>query len=228
MTVIEIPYDKDNVPHPLGRAMVNHDPLNLLFRALTAPTRPKREANLPWSTFDVYDQISDDCTANAAVGVLRTSPHYPLIRPVYSQYDSQQDKVALYKEAQHYDPWEGNDYAGSSTDAPFKVLRLRGVIPGWQWLFGPEEVQYWLHHYGPVAVGTSWYNDMFYPDSKGYISPGGSLAGGHAYRLVYHSPKRGYRVVNSWSRSWGQSGRAWLSDADMADLLADFGEAVTL
>jgi C1A family cysteine protease len=45
---------------------------------------------------------------------------------------------------------------------------------------------------------------------------------------VYHSLKRGYRVVNSWSRSWGQSGRAWLSDADMADLLGDFGEAVTL
>lgn len=229
--VIPIPYDKEHVPHPLGRAFVHHDPRNFLFRALTQPTRQPRAAtaNAPWWTLDVYDQISDDCTANAAIGVLRTSPHFPLISPVRAQYDSAQEKVALYEEAKRWDPWPGEDYAGTSTDAPFRVLRNRGVIPGWQWLFGIEEAKEWLIHYGPVSFGTNWYNNMFYPDSKGYIHPGGGLAGGHAYRCVYYSPKdRRFRIVNSWSRGWGQSGRAWIAEDDMASLLADQGEIVTL
>lgn len=229
--VQEIPYDKENVPHPLGRAMVHHDPRNLLFRALTAPSRAPRAAtaNAPWWTLDVYDQISDDCTANAAVGVLRTSPHFRLISPVWQTYDSAQERVALYEEAKKHDPWPGEDYAGSSTDAPFRVLRLRGVIPGWQWLFGIEEVKYWLIHYGPVSVGTTWHYDMFYPDSKGYIHPGGGSAGGHAYRVNYYSTTRkAFRVVNSWGRSWGENGRAWIGEGDMQVLLADYGEVVTL
>lgn len=221
----------DNLPHPLGRAMVHHDPRNFLYRALDRPSRPARAitANAPWWTLDVYDQIDNDCTANAAVGCLRTSPHFRLISPVWTTYDSAQDRVSLYREAKKYDPWPGEDYEGSSTDAPFRVLRLRGVIPGWQWLFGVEEVKEWLIHYGPVALGTYWYDDMFYPDSRGYIEPTGSIAGGHAYRVVYYSPKdRRFRIVNSWSRGWGQSGRAWISEDNLDALLQQDGEAVTL
>lgn len=226
--VQEIPV-KPNNPFPLGRAMVHHDPRNFLFRALAKPTRAPRAFNAAWYTLDVYDQISYDCTANSAVGVLRTSPHFPLISPVRTQYDSQQDKVALYEEAKKWDPWEGEDYAGTSTDAPFRVLRARGVIPGWQWLFGLEESKEWLMKYGPVSFGTNWYDDMFYPDSKGFIKPGGTLSGGHAYRCVYYSTTlKAFRIVNSWSRGWGQNGRAWIAEADMSRLLGEYGEVVTL
>lgn len=70
---------------------------------------------------------------------------------------------------------------------------------------------------------------MFWPDSNGYIHPSGAVAGGHAYEICWASHARqAYRIINSWSTGWGQLGRAWISRADMASLLADDGEAVTI
>lgn len=223
-----IPYDRDAVPFPLGRAMVHHDPRNRLFRAFDRVDRPARVKNLPWWTRDVYDQLSDDCTANAAVGLLRTLPHRKTTLGKLEPYDDADERVTLYLDAQSYDPWPGNDYAGTSTDAPFRVLRERGVISEWRWLFGPDELRSWLHHYGACAVGTNFYYDMFFPDDKGRITIGGGLAGGHAYLIAHHSERYGYRVVNSWGRGWGQSGRAWIPDEMMIQLLSEQGEVVTL
>lgn len=224
-----IPYDREAVPFPLGRAMVHHDPRNRLFRALDAPNRaPRANQFIPHWSLDVYDQISDDCTANAAVGLLRTSPHHRAFKAAFSSYDSAGERVALYEAAKDYDPWPGNDYAGTSTDAPFRVLRERGLISEWRWLFGFDEMREWLRKYGPVAVGTNWYDEMFYPDAKDRIVIGGGLSGGHAYRAVYWSPQYGTRVVNSWGRSWGHQGRCWVPDEMMIQLLSEQGEVVTI
>lgn len=214
--------------YPLGRIQ-HHDPLNKEHRALVQPPPRSSVPNVSWYTRDVYDQGStSSCTAQAATGLLKTSP----FRKDFTEWaslDTHEERQALYREAQKVDPWDGEDYEGSSTDSPFKVLRSRGVITGWRWLFGEEEMREFVTWYGPVAVGTNWTYSMFQPDKSGFIVPGSDSAGGHAYRVVqYNAQKKAYRIVNSWGRGWGQYGRAWIRQADMATLLADGGEVVTI
>lgn len=219
----------EDLPHPLGRH-VNHDPANSDFRALT---RPPERVSVPfkaWPSVEVFDQgDSSRCTCEAAVGLLRTGP-FAHDFTERADYDQPFERESLYFAAQEQDPWPGHNYDGTSTDAPFKVLRSAGVIPGWKWLFGEDEVREWVSWYSPVVVGTVWHMGMFYPDTKsGLLTVQGEVVGGHAYRLVQYSQIRdAYRVVNSWGRGWGQRGRAWLRSSDLAALLANDGDAVTL
>ena len=85
--------------------------------------------------------------------MLRTTPFASQFkeRPAY---DTGDERHALYKAAQAIDPWPGDDYDGTSTDAPFRILRDRGSITKWQWLFGERELREWLTWYGPAVVGT--------------------------------------------------------------------------
>lgn len=221
--------ERDGNPYPLGRNIIWHDPRNRQFRALAAPPAAPRR-RLTWHSRDVYDQgIDPSCTAEAAVGVCRTQPNTAPFGRARGLYDESGERYTLYREAQKVDPWPGEDYDGSSTDAPFRVLRDRGHITGWRWLFGADEVIEWLELYGPCAVGTKWTTGMFTPDDKGVVRLHGQVAGGHAYRLVGHNARKGMtRCVNSWGRGWGDNGRFWIADSDLRDLLADNGEAVTV
>lgn len=133
----------------------------------------------------------------------------------------------IYHEAQKVDEWPGEDYAGTSVRAGVKYLKSVGHISTYLWAYNVETIQSWiLSGQGTVVVGTMWYNGMFTPDENGYIHPTGPEAGGHAYLLAGYSRDRdAFRVVNSWGRAWGESGRAWISSADMATLIAQDGEA---
>ncbi len=217
-----------NPAHPLGRAMIHHDPRNRSFAALqTAPTRTTTPGR-SWWCFDTYDQQGNSCTAQAAIRCLRTTPHRKEFAPHWPSYDTEQERHALYELAKTFDPWEGVNYEGSSTDAPWKALHQTGAIPGWQWLFGETQVREWLTWHGPCVVGTNWYNNMFHPDTTGHLNLGGPLAGGHAYQLTQYSiPRDAYRITNSWGLDWGQRGRAWLRSTDLRTLLTEQGEAVT-
>jgi C1A family cysteine protease len=78
---------------------------------------------------------------------------------------------------------------------------------------------------GPVVVGTNWYYNMFFPNTNGVISIGGSLAGGHAYVLNgVDTVNQLFRIKNSWGQSWGKSGHAFISFADMTRLINERGE----
>lgn len=219
-----------DVPYPLGRSIVNHDPANRAHRALGAVQPAGEPRRSPWNTVDVYDQGAESsCTAQAAVGVCRTQPNTTRFTRVRTGYDEAAERHALYRAAQVVDPWPGEDYEGSSTDAPFRVLRDRGHIAGWRWLFGINEVRQWVEFHGPCAVGTNWHEGMFTPDRAGQIRPSGQLVGGHAWRVVYYDRKRArFQLVNSWGRGWGINGRAWISDTDLGSLLRDGGEAATV
>ncbi len=221
-----IPVDPDN-PYPLGRVGVHHDPRNSDYRALVQPPPRTTKPGRAWWTRDVYNQGRESsCAAQAAVGICRTSPLRTGFTD-WSLYDEPTERHALYRAAQQVDPWEGV-YEGTSTDAPFKILRDRGHIAAWRWLFGEAELWEYVTWYGPAVVGTVWYQSMFNPDSDGYIEPTGGAAGGHAYRIVQANTRYGYRIVNSWGRGWGQSGRAWITRDRLGQLLADRGEAATV
>lgn len=218
-------------PYPLGRYGVFHDPLNAKHRALVTPPPRAAKPYKAWATHVVFDQGSSPrCTCEAAVGLLRTAPFAGSFTEA-GLYDAPDERQMLYLEAQQNDPWPGPPpaYDGSSTDAPFKVLRARGSISAWKWLFGEAETREYLTWHGPLVVGTVWHEGMFYPDGQGYLNVTGAVAGGHAYRLVqYNKTRDAYRVVNSWGTSWGQAGRAWLRSADLASLLAQDGDSVTI
>ncbi|HJS83628.1 MAG TPA: hypothetical protein VJ742_12415 [Nitrososphaera sp.] len=220
---------------PLGRHLW-HDNNNRLWRALGAvrPIPTTSPVTRPWYTRQVYFQEGSSCTAQAATGVaFATSPYTARhTKTSKKSYDTEAERHALYLEAQRNDPWDGGepDYYGSSTDAPYRVLRDRGEIKAWRWLFGVEEIWHWLEFYGPCSIGTNWFENMDYPDSKGLVRATGGLRGGHAYRLIYHDLKKQMTLaVNSWSRQWGLNGRFWILDHDLRELI-DFqqGEAVTV
>jgi hypothetical protein len=223
-----------STPHPLGLRGVAHDPGNFNFLALVNPPTPLPEPRItPWhrTTVSVFNQRGSSCTAQAAVGVLTTLPFRYQFQPDRAGYDSEAERHQLYLDAQGVDPWPGGepDYEGSSSDAPYRILRDRSVIASWNHIMGEEELWEWVSFYSPASVGTVWTDDMFDPDSAGFIWPTGPEVGGHAYEIVFASHLRqAYRMINSWSASWGQNGRAWITRAAMASLLEWDGEAVTV
>lgn len=217
-------------PYPLGRVGVWHDPANRGFRALVSPPARSPVEYQTWFTRAVFDQGSvPSCTAQASTGLLFTSPHLAAARPDLRSYDEPSERDGLYEASKLVDPYPGVDYDGTSTDAPFRILRDRGVIGSWRWLFGEPEVREYVRWFGPVVVGTVWLDGMFDPDRHGRLDVTGPVVGGHAYRIAYFSPSRhAYRIVNSWGRSWGDGGRAWIDADALAALLDQDGDAVVI
>lgn len=132
----------------------------------------------------------------------------------------------VYHAAQKVDEWYGEDYDGTSVRAGAKVLQAKGFIKEYRWAFTLEEVIDTVTRVGPVVMGTNWYSDMFYPDHRGRIKVGGSMAGGHAWLIDGANRKQGLiRAKNSWGRKWGVQGRFWLPFEDLERLINEQGEA---
>lgn len=232
-----IPVAPDN-PHPLGRHL-NHDPRNRDHRAFAVtPQRPDKWSL--WYTTDVYDQASDNCTTEAAIGLCRTSPaRFRFTANSWKQFDTEPERVAAYQSWQRYDPASWGPHAGSASDSPYKGLRDAGHISGWKWLFGYDEVKQWVMYDGACTVGTVWLQSMFTttwvtppglrPGCYFVVLQGSPVVGGHEWRVLGYSPGRqAFRMVNSWGTGWGDGGRAWILAADLAWLLEQQGDAVTI
>jgi hypothetical protein len=132
----------------------------------------------------------------------------------------------IYENAQRLDEWAGEDYEGTSVRGGVKYLKSVGAVRSYYWAFDINTIAQYILNYGPVVVGTDWTDGMFEPDKTGLIRASGSIAGGHAYVLngVDTRTKR-FRIKNSWGRSWGVQGHAFIRFSDMATLIARQGEA---
>ena len=132
---------------------------------------------------------------------------------------------AIYELAKHLDQWHGTDYEGTSVRAGAKLLQKLGFIDSYAWATNLQVIIDTILQVGPVVVGTDWYSNMTDPDHRGYLHPSGIYEGGHAYLLTgVNCKQERFRMKQSWGRSWGRNGRAWISFEEFEILLDDAGE----
>lgn len=140
------------------------------------------------------------------------------IPPIIKPFD-------IYKNAQKLDEWYGENYDGTSVRGAVKYLKNIGKVKSYYWAFNIQTLSETILKLGPVVVGTNWYNGMFYPNKNGLIKIGGQMVGGHAYLINGVDTKtKQFRIKNSWGKSWGKGGHAFISFNDMSRLIKENGE----
>lgn len=131
----------------------------------------------------------------------------------------------IYKEAQKLDQWPGENYDGTSIRGGVKYLQKQDKVQNYYWGYNLQTLINTVLNIGPVVVGTNWYQGMFFPDKNGVIKVSGKLAGGHAYVINgIDINKKQFRLKNSWGRTWGKYGSAYISFTDMERLIRENGE----
>jgi Papain family cysteine protease len=139
------------------------------------------------------------------------------------------DPIQLMTEAVAIDEWpdDTNIEDGTSVRAAAKVMQAHGYISAYHWAATLDDIVQALLEVGPVVMGTNWYDTMMEPDEAGFIHIGGQIAGGHAYVLDgINQATKIVRLKNSWGRSWGANGFAFLGFADLDRLLNENGEGM--
>lgn len=158
------------------------------------------------------------CTGFGEANVLACSPYQ---KPM-TNYTAQD----LYHEARRQDEWEGEDYEGSSVNGAMKAGRALGYITRWHWCLNTLELRHALSHHGAVEAGTNWYEGMWEPDKDGVLHVTGDVVGGHAWCIDGYKTLPGqvlYHMSNSWGKTWGVDGGAWIAQADMERLMDEPG-----
>jgi hypothetical protein len=141
-----------------------------------------------------------------------------------------QTAMKIYNAARDFDASEGRNYPdGATVIAGLQVCRRANYFSKFVWCFGIDDSINWVVRKGPTIWGINWYDGMYDPDADGLLRVGGSIVGGHAIMCNGFwpaHPKFGDVLVftNSWGKSWGINGRAYLPVEDAIRLLSEDGE----
>jgi len=212
----------------LGRN-VNHDPRSLAFQ-VPATSNP---ATTSWKrVLPVLDQGSlGSCTGNAMTGVLGSEVCWDALTPAQRSALGEVFAVKIYSRATQLDGFQGTyppDDTGSDGLSAAKAVKEVGFASGYLHMTSVEAMHTAIQA-GPFAVGLSWYSGFDSPDSEGVVKVSGHVRGGHEWEVLNYAASRGlWECVNSWSDAWGKGGHFFISDEDMARLLAEEGDATSL
>lgn len=201
------------MPRQFGRVF-RPDPRDRNYPVQLQKTKLTRKV---WST---GSQVLDQGEQPACVGY--AIAHQLLSAPIHQYLNP----LGIYSIAKRFDEWAGEDYEGTSVRAGMEVLRMLGLVDEYRWAFSLEEVINTVLTTGPVVMGVNWYEGMSTPDAKNFIHVTGENLGGHAILLVGVDTKLKYGIFHqSWGPYWGKQGRCQISFSDLAQLLAEDGDA---
>lgn len=134
--------------------------------------------------------------------------------------------TGLYSKATVLDTFPGTylpDDTGSSGLAAAKAAQFYGLGGAYSWLFnGADGVADAIMQGHAVSVGTRWDNNMFTPDERGQVHPGGGVAGGHQWTVRGFNPGTDLFTGRCW---WGDFRDFYISRTDLDALLDDDGDA---
>lgn len=152
--------------------------------------------------------------------------------PVDDKFTEKEARAIYYEatviDGQPDDPdSSGGGQQGSTVRSGAKAMQNRKRNSVYAFAASLDEIKQWLQSgKGVVVIGSDWTNDMFNPDSKGYVVPTGGVAGGHCYILVGDLESEGaFLFENSWGSGWGQKGYFKMKYADFQKLFDSQGEA---
>jgi hypothetical protein len=179
------------------------------------------------------------CTGNAGCSCIYHAPFFAggsaKAWPRYSEDES--GAVTLYSDATQKDPYSGAyppDDTGSDGLTVCKVLKAAGDVSGYQASLDlPTSLVALMA--GPGVTGIPWYNSMFDTGSSGLLAVNttSGLAGGHelcvdevvtAGAVGNGTGKTLVGGPNSWSTSWGASGRWYMTVDDWWSLRKNDGD----
>lgn len=223
----------------LGRH-IEHDPRSLRFAHGVLPQSALKPVQ--WTRrIPILDQGNlGSCTGNALTGVLgtdsagRTAPTSVAVRAdskgVFTAGIHVLDEefaTLAYELNSRLDDIRGQyppDDTGSTGLACGKTGQALGLLTGYTHAFSMDALKSALQQ-GPVMAGIVWLNSMFDPASDGTIAVDRSsgVAGGHELVVSAWDGTR-FRLDNSWGTTWGDHGSGWVSEQDMAWLLAQDGD----
>lgn len=206
----------------LGRQVVHDERSRRFARRLTVDTATWRTRSLR-----TYDPTPNpDQPVGCCTGVDNVVKQNTVGNRVKGRVLGMADALRVYSRATQLDPWEGSwepDDTGSSGLAAAKASREFGIGGAYEWLFGGvDEVVQSIVDGHPVGVGTWWTWDMFDPDSAGVVHPTGGSAGGHQWTARRYDELRDLVGGRCW---WGSFRDFWIPRTELADLLADDGDA---
>ena len=191
-------------------------PVRPLLMAIDA-TKPR---SYTWGLVPRLDQGEE----GACVGF--GFAHELAARPVVVQNVTNDVAFRIYGDAKKIDEWPGENYSGTSVLAGAKVLTARGNYVEYRWATDVRDLALAIGYHGPAVLGINWRDGMWDPDADGTLHVTGSVAGGHCIICRGYSVRtRRFLLTNSWGPSWGLIGSCYVSEDDMAKLLADQGEA---
>lgn len=181
-----------------------------------------------WRRPTALDQADKpECVGFGFWGMINTQPHTAEIP--YAKRTSLTPHE-IYRGAKRNDEWAGIHYPGSSGLGACRFLHKQGFISGYRLLPALYDVLCVLSQHGPVAIGINWpvsYFDQVNID-PGYnaapmsFDPARGFAGGHELEL--HGIIAELQLVvatNSWSTSWGDDGRCYITWGELQARLAE-------
>lgn len=209
----------------LGRH-VHHDSRSLQYlypRKTSNWTPVKWESEVP-----VLDQGGlGGCTGFSTATCLGKKPYRETLP---NQKIDNAEGLTIYSLATRLDPFPGNyppNDTGSDGLSAAKAAKKLGLIAGYLHITSAPQLADAIT-YGPLIVGTDWYESMFSPDGAGLVvvDKSSGLAGGHEYCMDEVTDDGRFGFTNTWGDSFGVGGRFYVAQDQFLDLLLnDKGDA---